>query len=230
VNYLLRLSEENKDLDKIVRALMDRRIKEMCDELKKLQVSEDKPAALNLKYYWLMDGRTQRHVCEDAVRANPDVVKQLQSIAKRYVKQIQSELAALTKSHPCLAGIGQARIELPSANETEKILCGLSFEKSTHMVEVPSGGYQEPDKDGCVLIVWVHNILASYPPDRRDNFSDQFLVHEIEMRAYYFLRLSEENKELNTTVRALLDQRVKEMCDELKKLQTTEDKKAGDEF
>ena len=182
---------------------------------------------LDLKYYYYLNSNMQRHVCEDAVRANPSVVKQLQSIAERHVKLIQSELAALAKSNPCLAGISEAQIEVPSANETGRVLCGLEFRKSTHLTETMSETIQGPDKKGCVLYVWVHNILASRPPERSSDFIDWFLVHEIEIHEAYLLRLSEQNKDLDKTARMLIDQRVKEMCDEMKKLQTAQDKAAA---
>ena len=180
----------------------------------------------DLVKYSRLDTPHQQRVCVDAARANPDIVKQLQSIAERYVKQIQSELAALTKSHPCLAGIGQAQIELRNANETEKVLCGLEFKKNTHFVETASGRYLEPDKDGCILRVWVNNICAFSYFDRRGGVSVGFLVHEIEMRANYFLSVSEENNDLYKTVRALIEKRFKEMSNEMKKLQTAQDRTA----
>ena len=226
VNYLLKLSEENKNLDKIVRALLDQRVKEMCDGIRKLQKAEDKPV-LSLKYYRYLGGlKTDWDVCQEAAKANPDVVKQMQATAERHLKQIQTELAALAKHHPCLAGVGQAQTESRGAKETEKVLCGLSFQKSTHMFEAPSAVVPLPNKDGCVLYVWVHNILADRPPERSSDHSDWFLVHEIEIHAVYLLRLSKENKDLDKTVRALIDERVKEMCVEMKKLQTAEDKTA----
>lgn len=184
---------------------------------------------LDLKYYKHLPGSVRRYVCRDAVRANPELAKELQATAERCVKQLQFELAALAKRHPVLAGIGQAQIELPGAKETEKVLCGLSFRKSTKTVEVPSGSIEKPDKDGCVLYVWVQNILANSPPERSSSFLEFFLVHEIEMRVHYLLRLSEENKDIDKTMRALIGQRIKEMCDEMKKLQTAEDK-AADAF
>lgn len=181
---------------------------------------------MDLKYYHHLPASVRRYVCRDAVRANPELAKELQATAERCVKQLQSDLVSLAKRYPVLAGIGQAPIELPGAKEAEKLLCGLTFQKNTKTVEVPSGSIEKPDKDGCVLYVWVQNILASSPPERSSNFSNRFLIHEIEMNVSYLLRLSEENKDLDKAVRALLDQRVKEMCIELKKLQTAEDKAA----
>ncbi len=183
---------------------------------------------IDLKYYWDMSLTTQEKVCKDAVQANPDIVKQLQSIAERYVKQIQSELAALAKSHSCLDGVGQAKIEVPAGNETGKVMCGLEFVKNTHPVQMPSGTYQRPDKEGCVLCVGAYNIIAKPDWYRRSGESARLLAHEIEMRASYGLILSEKHNDLDKTVRALIDQRFKEMCDEMKKLQTAEDKNAGD--
>lgn len=184
---------------------------------------------LDLKYYKYLPASVQRHVCRDATQAHPELVKQLQAIAERYVKLIQAELTALGKREQVLAGIGQTQIELGGVKETGKVLCGLSFVKNTHVVEVPSGMVQEPDKDGCVLTVWVHNILASSPPQRQTDKSDWFLVHEIEIHASYLLRLSENNRKFGKDLRALIEQRIKEMCDEMKKLQTAEDK-AADAF
>ena len=180
----------------------------------------------DLKHYHGLDAGAQVQVCRDAVRAHPDVVKRLQATAERYVKQIQSELAVLAKRHACVDGIGQAQIELPGAAETGKVMCGLRFQKSTHRVETMSASIPLPDKNGCVLYVWVHNILASSPIEPNCDHSDWFLVHEIEIHAAYWLRFSEENKDLDKTVRALIDERVKEMCVEMKKLQTAEDKTA----
>ncbi len=178
----------------------------------------------DLKHYNDLEDGAQVQVCRDAVRAHPDVVKRLQATAERCVKQIQSELAVLAKRHPCLDGIGQAQIELTSADETGKVLCGLSFRKSTHWVETMSAILPRPDKNGCVLYVWVNNILAFRPPETSADHSDWFLVHEIEIHAAYLLRFAEENKDLDKTVRALIGQRFREMCDEMKQLQTAEDK------
>lgn len=182
---------------------------------------------LDLKYYWGLTVSRQESVCRDAARANPGVVKQLQVIAERYIKQIQSDLTALAEDHPAIAGVGKARIEVPGTSEPEKVLCGLALEKNTHSVETVSGIHQEPNEDGCILRVWVNNIIA-FPPswDRRGSISVCFLVHEMEVQANYLLSLSKENKGLAKTVRVLIERRYKEMCDEMKKLQTAEDKAA----
>ncbi|MFA5192457.1 MAG: hypothetical protein WC740_17260 [Verrucomicrobiia bacterium] len=182
---------------------------------------------MDLKYYAYLPAGIHRDVCRDAVLANPQIVKQVQAIAEHYVKQIQSELATLGKRYPALAGVGQTQIELSSPREAEKVLCGLSFQKNTRPVAVPSGVYAEPDKDGCVLIVWVHNILASSSPRRHSDMSDWFLVHEIELHASYLLRLSENDKHIEKDLRALIERHIKEMCAEMKKLQTAEDKAAA---
>lgn len=188
----------------------------------------------DLEKYSRLDSPRQEQFCKAAAQANPGVVKQLQSIAERYVKQIQSDLAALagrhswlaafTNSHPCLAGIGQSKIEVPGANEPEKVLCRLELEKNTHSVETVVGIHQEPNKDGCILRVWVNNIVP--PCDWRGIVSARFFVNEMEMRANYQLSLSKKNSDLAKTVRALILKRFKEMCEEMKKLQTAEDKAA----
>ena len=183
----------------------------------------------NLKGYYDLSNETKNRICENAAQKNPNLVKQLQTRAEFCVKHIQSELAALAKRHSCLTGIEQAEVERPDPHEMEHVLCGLIFRKKTHTIRVPSGWTSEPDKDGCVLYVWVRNILANKPPLRSSNYSDAFLIHGIEIRADYFLLLSEENKDLDRTVRALIDQRIREMCDEMKKLQTAEDKSADKE-
>ena len=181
---------------------------------------------LDLKYYWKLTIPTRQDVCKDAAKADPVVVKQIQALAERYVKQIQSELMALGRRHPCLAGVGQAQIVLPGANETEKVLCGLEFMKNTHSVETAARMYQAPNRDGCVLRLWVNNIIAFPPWNPIGHMPARLLVHEIEVRANYTIGLSEENSELKKLVRDLLDKRFKEMSDEMKKLQTAEDKAA----
>jgi len=184
---------------------------------------------LDLKYYWDLTGGSKQRICNDAALSNPDIVKQLQSIAEHYVKQIHTELAVLVRNNPVLLGVGRAPIEVRGANKPEHVMCGFEFMRNTHMVQTASGGHLEPDKDGCVLRVWASNIIAYTPWDKRGRDSACFLVHEIEMRASYRLWLSEENNDLDKTVRALIDQRFKEMCDEMKKLQTAEDKAADTE-
>lgn len=179
---------------------------------------------LDLEKYSRLDSPRQEQFCKAAAQANPSVVKQLQSIAERYVKQIQSDLAALAGRHPWLAGIGQSKIEVPGANEPEKVLCRLELEKNTHSVETVAGIHQEPNTDGCILRVSVNNLVP--PCDWRGIVSARFLINEMEMRATYHLVLSKENSDLAKTVRALILKRFKEMCEEMKKLQTTEDKTA----
>ena len=180
---------------------------------------------LDLSYYWHLDGSKQQRACLDAARANPDVVKQLQTIAERCVKLIQSDLASLVKDHPVLAGVGQTKTEVPNANETEKVLCRLWLEKNTHSVETAAGTHLEPDKGGCILGVCVNNIVP--PWDSRGHLVARFLVHEMEIRVTYTLKLSKENNGLYKPVRALIVQRYRAMCNEMKALQTAEDKAAG---
>ena len=146
------------------------------------------------------------------------------------MKQIQSDLAELGKSHPCLAGVGQAQIVVRGANEPENVLCGFQFQKNTHTAATVARIYQAPNKDGCILRVWVNNIIADPPWDPRGRASARFFVHEIGTLTHYILHLSEENNDLYKTVRALIKQRFKEMCDEMKKLQTAEDKAAEEDL
>ena len=200
----------------------------LCAASWALLVSTTRVYGLELKYYWRMDGTTQRHVCEDAVLANPDIVKRVQTIAERYLNQIQSDLVIHGKSYPSLIGIGQAQLEVSKGNETGKVVCGLYFQNNTQQIKMPSGWYPQPNKDGCVVCVWVRNILADRPPDRRYNWSRAFLVHEMEMEVYCLVRFSEQNRDIEESVRALIEKRIKDMCEEMKKLQTAEDKAAGE--
>ena len=172
--------------------------------------------------YWDLSYPGRKKVCRAAAAANPSLVKQLNEAAVTCVSRLQTELAPVVKSHASLSDLENIKLWSPEPSEPYVLLCKLKYFRNTHMVEIPSGGMSEPNKDGIILIIQIHNLLAGsgiivhgyYLP----NFAETFLVQGIELQVSYHLELGKANKDIERPMRDIIEKQLKQFCAEAVKM------------